>query len=227
MKARVSLLSEEGLAALAGLMRRRALLAFDFDGTITAIRPTPGEVRVEPALAVRMAALARRQPLAIVTGRRVTDVRARLGFEPTYIVGNHGAEDESRPAESARWLAALEPLRAALRESGDAIAHAGILVEDKGQSLALHYRNAIEPELAHALIVELLAAHARGMHVFGGKLVLNVTAIHAPDKAHAVHDLLLRSGAETAVFVGDDVNDEPVFQAAETHWLTARVGADI
>jgi trehalose 6-phosphate phosphatase len=226
MSLRPSLLSDEGLAALAGLLRGRALLAFDFDGTLTAIRPTPGEVRVEPGFALRLAALARRQPVAIVTGRRVADVRARLGFEPAYIVGNHGAEDATRPEDSERYLHALDPLREALRVRCDAIAHAGILVEDKGQSLALHYRNAIEPELARTLIEELLDTHAGGLHVFGGKLVLNAMAVEAPDKAHAMHDLVRRAGAGTAFFVGDDVNDEPVFEAAPPHWTTARVGEE-
>lgn len=224
---RPSLLSPEGLAALAALMRRRALLAFDFDGTITAIRPTPGEVQVEPGLAMRLAALARRQPLAIVTGRKVADVRPRLGFEPAYVVGNHGAEDASRPDESEQFLQALEPLREALRVRADAFAHAGILVEDKGQSLALHYRNAIEPELARASIEDLLTRHARELHVFGGKFVFNAVAADAPDKARAMHDLVRRAGVETALFIGDDVNDEPVFEAARPDWLTARIGDDV
>jgi trehalose 6-phosphate phosphatase len=57
-------------------------------------------------------------------------------------------------------------------------------------------------------------------------MVVNATAAGAPDKAHAVRALLARSGASCAVFAGDDVNDEPVFESAPPTWLTVRVGRD-
>src|SRR6478736_5565243 len=110
----IPLLEAAGLEALAALARDRALFAFDFDGTLAGIRARPSEVRVAPTLARRMAALARARPVAIVTGRRIGDVRTRLGFEPAFIVGNHGAEDETDPAGSERIARALEPLRAAI-----------------------------------------------------------------------------------------------------------------
>ena len=46
----------------------------------------------------------------------------------------------------------------------------------------------------------------------------------APDKSSAVHGLVARCGAGCAVFAGDDVNDEPVFESAPAHWLTIRIG---
>ena len=57
-------------------------------------------------------------------------------------------------------------------------------------------------------------------------MVVNVTGRAAPDKAHAVRTLVSRCGASCALFAGDDVNDEPVFVAAPSDWLTVRVGRD-
>jgi len=195
------LLGPQGLAALAALARAPALFAFDFDGTLAPIRPRPDDVQVSTTIALRLEKLARARPVAIVTGRQIADVRERLGFTPAWIIGNHGAED-------------------------DGLAAAGVLVEDKGQSLALHFRTAPDRAAASALIEEVLAGFTATLHVFGGKLVYNAVAADAPDKAVAVQRLIARTGAHAAFFAGDDVNDEPVFAAARPDWVTVRIGCE-
>jgi trehalose 6-phosphate phosphatase len=218
--------SPEGQAALAGLMRAPALFAFDFDGTLAPIRPRPGDVQVSATIALRLGKLARVRPVAIVTGRQIADVRGRLGFTPTWIVGNHGAEDEGDAETGAQAARALDPLRRRLESRGDGLQDAGVAVEDKGQSLALHFRTAPDREAARALIDEVLAGFTPALHVFGGKLVVNAVAADAPDKAVAVRRLLARAGVEHAFFAGDDLNDEPVFEAAQRGWVTLRIGCD-
>lgn len=218
------LFSIDGDKALAAVLQLRPLLAFDFDGTLAPIVALPHTARVPPAVVARLAMLAARLPVAIVTGRSVADVRDRLGFEPHTIVGNHGAEDAADPAAAAAHLHALDPLRQALMASGPVLAAAGILVEDKGQSIALHYRLSRLRERAPALIRDVLAPIHAPFDASAGKMVINLTVPGAPDKAHAVRTLLKRSGNSCAVFVGDDFNDEPVFIAAPPNWLTVRVG---
>ena len=61
---------------------------------------------------------------------------------------------------------------------------------------------------------------------FGGKMVVNIVAAGSPDKADALVRLMEKSGVDSAVFVGDDLNDEPVFARAQATWLTVRVGRD-
>jgi trehalose 6-phosphate phosphatase len=74
------LFSAEGQAALVATMARRPLLAFDFDGTLAPIVARPDDARVPTAVQQRLERLGRALPLAIVSGRRVDDVRARLSF---------------------------------------------------------------------------------------------------------------------------------------------------
>ena len=220
------LLGPQGLAALAELARVPALFAFDFDGTLTPIQPRPDDVRVSATVAMRLAKLARRRPVAIVTGRQVADVRDRLGFEPTWIIGNHGAEDDGDPEAAARASGALDALRVHLHAHADALREAGVMLEDKRQSLALHYRTAPDRDLAAALVERLMAGFEPGLHIFGGKLVVNAVAADAPDKAVAVLRLIERANVQAAFFAGDDLNDEPVFAAARRGWVTVRIGCE-
>lgn len=220
------LLAPAGRAALAALLHGRPLLAFDFDGTLAPIVATPGEARIGEAVASRLRRLAARLPVAIVSGRATADVRGRLGFEPQFVVGNHGAEDGlDRDAAEAR-ARALDALRSRLAREAGAIRGAGVAVEDKGQSIALHYRLATDRGAALALIHRLLTGAAPTLKVFGGKMVENVVAAGAADKAQAVITLVARCGADRAFFAGDDVNDEPVFVTAPADWLTVRIGRD-
>jgi len=103
---------------------------------------------------------------------------------------------------------------------------AGVAVEDKGLSLALHYRLSRDRERAQALITDLLQPEPAGLRIFAGKMVVNAVPADAPDKAQAVHALVAQLGAAAAFFAGDDVNDEPVFASAPAHWFTLRVGRE-
>ncbi len=221
------LFTPEGEAALEALIRRRPLLAFDFDGTLAPIVPRPEDARIPPPVAARLGALAKRLPLAIVTGRQVDDVRARLGFEPTFVVGNHGAEDDQGAAAiTPPMRAALQRARTRLATRRLALSGAGVTIEDKGSSIALHYRLSRTRDRALEVIQTALTPRDDALRVFPGKMVVNIVARQAPDKAHAVRSLLARCGASCLLFAGDDLNDEPVFAAATEDWLTIRVGDD-
>lgn len=220
------LFTPQGDDALREVLRLKPLLAFDFDGTLADIVARPDDARIDGHVSALLATLATRLPLAIVTGRAVADVRPRLGFQPRYLMGNHGAEDETDPDAAALRAGALSELRTLLLKRHEDLSPLGVWIEDKGPSIALHFRNSSMPTRAHALIHEVLAPMSSSLAIFDGKMVVNAMPTGAPDKAAAVHGLVQRGGAGAALFAGDDVNDEPVFAAAPLHWLTVRVGRD-
>lgn len=219
-----SFFSPAGIAALETLAGRRPLLAFDFDGTLAPIVDEPDAARVPPELTACLAALEARVPVAIISGRSVADVRARLEFEPRWVIGSHGAEDplSARPATQA----ALDAARSRLRVHDAALRRARVSVEDKGYSIALHYRQATDAKEAMAAIDATLEPLGDDVARFGGKAVVNLTGPAAPDKADALALLMARAGTSTALFAGDDVNDEPAFARLAAPSIALRVGGD-
>jgi trehalose 6-phosphate phosphatase len=219
------LFTPAGEADLVATVARRPLLAFDFDGTLAPIVARPTDARVPIATLQRLKRLAHRLPTAVISGRAVDDLHHRLGFQPDFIVGNHGAEDPA-VAHQSELRAALDDLRARALTLADDLRQAGVQVEDKGASIALHYRRAPDRAAAMDAIGRLLGPAEAGLRTFGGKMVMNVVSSAADDKAAALHRIVRRAGAHAALYCGDDVNDETVFAAREPHWLTIRVGAD-
>lgn len=211
--------SSDGKAALDRLLRRRPLLAFDFDGTIAPVVAWPDDAQAPAAIAAVLSALCSRFPVAVVTGRSVQDVKTRLGFTPAYIAGNHGAEIDGLLVEGVDML----PLRELVNTHRGELSDAGVQIEDKGMSLALHYRLAPNAGVAWNAIERFLAQLPEEYLFFGGKQVVNIVGRHAPNKGNAVLSILGASGADCVLFVGDDVNDEAVFECALEDWVTIRV----
>lgn len=219
----IPLLSPEGRSAIDRLMRQRPLLGFDFDGTLAPIVMHPDEAVLSPTLARLLGMLAERLPVAVVTGRQVLDVRHRLGFKPTHIVGNHGAEDEELGPDPQVVLA-LKAFRERMTKLEPMLSAAGASIEDKGASIAIHYRLATQPAQARAAIAELTRDLPPGVVTETGKRVVNVLASAAPDKGDAITRLMALHDTPVAFYAGDDTNDEPVFERAGLDWVTARVG---
>jgi len=180
----------------------------DFDGTLSGIAPTPAEARALPGASGVLATLAGRYPLvAILSGRRAADVSGLIPAEGVRYLGLYGAEEW--PARGA--AVAAPGLGAGLVDEARAFVQrenlTGAEVEDKGHSVALHYRNATSPEAGN--VIEAWARHeaaARGLEVRPGKMVVELTP-PGPTKADALERLVAGEGIRRLVVAGDDVAD--------------------
>jgi len=126
-------------------------------------------------------------------------------------------------------FAALDAARAHCRDWAQALAPwapPGVVLENKGASLSLHYRLAADRAAAHAAVLERASALEPAPRLMEGKCVLNVLPEGALSKREGLIALMAQCGCTHAVFVGDDVTDEDVFVGAPPAWLTVRVGAD-
>ena len=83
-----SLRSASGIAALSRLLRAPTLLAFDFDGTLAPICADPCKARTDVGWSRRLRSIAKRWPVAVISGRALDDLTTRLEFEPAFVAGN-------------------------------------------------------------------------------------------------------------------------------------------
>jgi trehalose 6-phosphate phosphatase len=189
----------------------------DVDGTLLELAPTPREVWVPPGLAKTLHRLHKRTngALALVSGRSLNDIDLIFAPDQFPAVGGHGAEMRIE-ADSEAVAAHAPPMDKELKRRLAAIARLspGILLEDKGYSLALHYRLAPHAEKAIYAAVSLIRADLPNapIEVLPGKLVCEIK--HSGfTKASGVMELMTHEPfkGRRPLFIGDDVTDESVF----------------
>lgn len=216
--------SSAGLAALRSFIAIDTLIAFDLDGTLAPIVPDPSAIHIQYEVRQKLIRLDTLAPLAVITGRSRPDALLHLGFTPRFLVGNHGAE--GLPGEDSNSLdftrLCQEWKRQLTRIMPDMSAR-GIVLEDKGESLALHYRQAPDPERARESIETALAGLTPPPRPVAGIFVKNLMPSEAPDKGAALEALIRHQGCRRAIFVGDDITDEDVFRLNNPSILGIRV----
>jgi trehalose 6-phosphate phosphatase len=198
----------------------RALIASDYDGTLSPIVANPAMAAAADGAAAALARLAASVgTLAIITGRPTAEAVALGGFagiDGLVVLGHYGAE---------RWQAGV--LTAAPAPEGVAMARGalpgllaatgagdGTRIEDKGSALAVHTRQASDPAAELARLREPLAALAAdaGLTLEPGRFVLELRPPGA-DKGAALRALASERAARSVLFCGDDLGDLAAFAA--------------
>lgn len=202
---------------------RRVLFAFDFDGTLVEDNLAVADRKIAATEAARLAHLAKHQPVAVVTGRSVATTVPVLGFQPTWVVGDHGSEGLPALPFMADVTFRAQTSQA-IEAEHDALRCAGIAVEQKANTYTFHFQDAADTQKARATVDALLRKLPEGWQAFPGRGLVDLLPVGMPDKADAVLQLEQASAADLVVFMGDGSNDECVFQRAKPHWLTIKVG---
>jgi trehalose-phosphatase len=212
------------LPALADrLIGEPLIVMLDVDGTLAPIAPKPDDAVVPPETRRIAASLAAREgvQLVLVSGRAASDARRMVSVANAWVIGNHGYEITGPNGEELvnPQLAAYRPAiaQAARRLAPQMAPVPGVIFEDKGWTLSIHYR------LADPSVVPRLrgtvdeTARALGLRVTQGKLVLEVRPPARVDKGSAVlmlaHQLGALKNGSSLVFAGDDQTDEDAFRA--------------
>jgi trehalose 6-phosphate phosphatase len=197
----------EPLAPLRNDPARTAIL-LDFDGSLSEIVDHPDLARpVEGAHEVLAGLAARYRLVAVVSGRPTDDLRRLLGVPSVRLVGRYGRLVDQAPVSDR----ARDETEAAARRVE------GAWVEDKGESLAVHYRRSQEPGRARVALEGPLRriAEDEGLDVIEGKMVLELVPAGGPPKAEAVARLVREVDAAAALFAGDDLADLEAFAALD------------
>ena len=220
------LLTDRGRSELDALLTVHSLFAFDFDGTLAKIVRDRHTAQLGRPIRLWLGELAKRAPTAIISGRSVEDLRARVGSAVPYLIGNHGLEGLHATQQvvlQARdtcrgWKQLIE------ERFGTELTRCGVFVEDKSYSLSFHYRSADRKAEAKALAFRVLAELSPLPRIVLGKEVVNVVPAAAPHKGAALLELMYQLNCAAALYIGDDDTDEDVFSLPDTRILTVRIG---
>jgi trehalose 6-phosphate phosphatase len=192
-------------------------ILLDIDGTLLELKPTPREVFVPEGLPATLNGLREKTSgaMALVSGRSLNDIDLIFAPDQFPAVGGHGAEMRLGSSDEAVAVHA-PPLDKELKRRLATIAKLspGILLEDKGYSLALHYRLAPHAEKAIYEAVSLIRADLPNapIEVLPGKCVCEIK--HSGfTKASGVRELMTHEPfkGRRPLFIGDDITDETVF----------------
>jgi trehalose 6-phosphate phosphatase len=205
--------SNNAVDDFAALDLAQVALLLDVDGTLIDIGPSPFEVHVPEALCRSLDRVLERTggALALVSGRPIRDLDKLFSPLKLPAIGGHGAEMRLRAGDAVPAAAMLPD---ALRRQLAQAAKDGVVVEDKGYSVALHYRQTPRQEAPlRAAIEKALAAFPGGpIELLLGKAMFEVKH-SGVSKGEAVRKLMTQApfAGRMPVFVGDDVTDESVF----------------
>ena len=203
------------------------LLLSDYDGTLTPIVGRPSEAILSSGVREKLGALAQRPAasVGIISGRSLSELRSMVDIEGIYYAGNHGLEIEgpglrfvSQPAETGR--ATIEDLACQLSSALAGIP--GVIVEDKGLSLSVHYRlvkKEMETRVADIFRQVTSPQLNEGkIKITSGKKVWEVRPPIDWHKGKAVEAItreikaLLKLEQVLTIYLGDDTTDEDAFR---------------
>jgi len=213
---------------------RNLFLFLDYDGTLTPIVSRP-ERALCPVKVKRMLETLRDLPgvhLAVISGRSLEDVRRKVGVAGITYVGNHGLEIEKpggRPGKRAPSLRTPE-LREITRNVQKALKDLpGILFEEKGPILSVHYRNVpleFSMQIPHVVKEELRSRKGR-WKTASGKMVLEIRPNVGFDKGKAVKEILqtFPSRGRLPFYLGDDQTDEDAFRVLKGRGISVFIGS--
>ena len=206
-------------------------LFLDFDGTLVDIAPSPNAVRVAPGLHELMAQVAwhLNGALAVITGRPIETIDKHLKGTVRAVAGIHGAERRTSLGHVIHAEIPASMLDGA-RETLSVFCRAnpGVRAEDKGLSIALHFRAVPDLGPACRRIVDECAAASHGqLERLDGNMVVELKPINVK-KAAAMSAYMNEPpfAGRRPVFVGDDLTDESAFVAvSQTNGYGVIVGA--
>ena len=209
---------------------RRILLMSDYDGTLTPIVEKPELAELSPGVKELLRSLSHQRgfTVAIISGRAIADIKAKVGIKGIIYAGNHGLEIEGP------GISFVNPIAHEFRPIINVIHYVltralgkirGIFIENKGLTISVHYRNVEQANIdeVHSIVQRLSGSvEAAGKaRITPGKKVYEVKPAVNWDKGKAIKLLMRRYGKGGRrsglfpIYMGDDLTDEDGFRVIE------------
>jgi trehalose 6-phosphate phosphatase len=189
--------------------REGAGLFLDFDGTLSNIVPRPELARPVPSAVIVLSRLVQAyRVVALVSGRPADEVARLVPVPGIEVFGAYGLSDTVSSSS-------VRPAAGDVEEAARAVR--GAWVEDKGVSLAVHFRAAEDGVSAERILQEALGivANRHGLAVMPGKMVLELVPPDTPGKGTVIAREQGARGLTGILYAGDDTADLDAFDALD------------
>lgn len=191
----------------------------DIDGTISEIAETPEGAGVSSSMKSLLSRLNKKfQLVAVISGRSVDNVRAMVDVEGLLYVGNHGMEymvNEVKylSPEAEKYLPELKRSVEKL-EHGDLSKITGLMFEDKGVCLAIHYRQCdLNVDVRQKILDEINRSNdSKNLKISEGRKVVEIKPSISRDKGYVVEKISERYAPNKVIYLGDDITDFDAFK---------------
>jgi len=221
------------------LKEKHTFLFLDFDGTLVPIATAPDKAILskETEEVLKKISENSKHKLAIISGRALKDIKNMVGLRKIIYVGNHGFEIEGPKIKftrrvSSEYKATLAKIKERLSEKLSKVR--GFFIEDKGQTLSVHYRLVSKDNIPFVEVVfhETVILHRvkDRIKIKPGKMVFEISPPVEWDKGKvalwllARQKFILKNKGIFPVYIGDDVTDEDAFKVLRNKGLTVFVG---
>jgi trehalose-phosphatase len=214
------------------LGNREVFLFLDFDGTLAPIVDSPEKALLPAPIRSSLERLLRIVQLAVVSGRALDDLKSRVGLAGIVYAGNHGSEiwiegsvlHANGVDNTTRTLRTfLDRLRTRLSRVE------GVLIEDKGITASIHFRQVDPSHVGDVLRIfwDIARDYEKVFRITTGKKVMELRPQAAWNKGQAVARIMeLKGRGMLPIYVGDDTTDEDAFRAIKGSGISVSIGAN-
>ncbi len=190
----------------------------DIDGTISEIATTPEDAVVTPSMQKLLFKLKEKfQMVGVISGRSAVNAKSMVGVDGLLYVGNHGMEyvDGNKifiDPEALKYLADIKKSVDKLK-NGELSRINGLMFEDKGVCIAIHYRQCLPNENVRNRILDAIndSIDIGKLKLTEGRKIVEIKPPISRDKGFIVEKILEKYDLNRVIYLGDDVTDFDAF----------------
>lgn len=202
----------------------------DIDGTISEIAATPEEAVVTLSMKKELSKLKEKfQMVGVISGRSVQNAKAMVGVDGILYIGNHGMEYVNNgeifvDPEAVKYLANIKKIAEKLKNS-ELSKIKGLMFEDKGICISIHYRKCELQEDARKRIMDAIndSIDTSELKLTEGRKLVELKPPISRDKGFIVEKIIEKYDLNRVIYLGDDVTDFDAFKKLKELEKTGKI----